>query len=297
MASKVEEVLQKELVPKGSIPTWLKKSVEYEAITGSISYGCASDMSDFDVVGFCVPPKAIVFPHTDGKLIGFDNLTEFGQWQQHHIHDPDALKGRGRTYDFTIYSIIKYFKLCMDNNPNMVDSLFVPGDCVLHCTPLAGMVRSKREIFLHKGAYHKFTGYLHSQIAKLERKPIGKRKESFEKWGYDLKYLMHAVRLASEVEQILEFGSLDLRRDSEMYKAIRRGDWTLDQGRKWLLEKEANLTRLYASSNLRNTPAKDEIKQLLLDCLEAKFGSLEKCEFTNPDKFKTIVEQIREIVQ
>lgn len=125
----------------------------------------------------------------------------------------------------------------------------------------------------------------------------GKRAEGVKIHQYDPKFLYHAVRLASEIEQVLEFGTIDLRRDNELYKSIRRGDWKLDDAKKWLVEKERVLSKLYETSTLRNTPAKAEIKQLLLDCLEMYFGSLEKCEFHNPDKYQTIVEQIREIVK
>jgi predicted nucleotidyltransferase len=185
MGSKLEKVIGKELVPKGSFPSWLKKSTQYEVLTGSVAYGCSTDTSDMDIYGFCVPPKNIVFPHTNGVLYGFDNPKEFWQWQKHHIID----EASGMNYDFTIYNIVKYFKLCMDCNPNMVDSLFVPGDCVLHCTPIAGMVRARKEIFLSKKAFHAFTGYLHSQIAKLDRKPVGlKEVQDFEeKHGLDHK--------------------------------------------------------------------------------------------------------------
>ena len=297
MGSKLDSIIEKELIGKGDFPTWLQKSTQYEVCMGSTAYGCATDKSDLDVYGFCMPPKEIVFPHLNGSLHGFDDIKEFWQWQKHHIQDPSALAGKGQQYDFTIYNIIKYFKLCMDCNPNMVDSLFVPNDCVLHITPLAGMVRAKKDLFLSKKAFHKFTGYLHSQVAKLDRKPEGKRKESYDIHGFDLKFLYHAVRLASEISQILEFGTVDLRRDRELYKAIRRGDWTLDQGKKWLNEKEGQLSRLYESSPLRNTPARADIKQLLLDCLETYYGDLAKAEFHNPNRYQTLVEQIREIVR
>ena len=185
----------------------------------------------------------------------------------------------------------------MDQNPNMVDSLFVPADCILHITPIAGRIRAERQLFLSKGSYHKFRGYMHAQISKLDRKPEGKRKESFERWGFDLKYAAHAVRLADECEQILEFGDLNLRRTKEHLKAIRKGDVKLDDIRKWLTDKERHLGNLYQKSKLRNTPDKPKIKELLLTCLEQYFGNLEKAEFVNPNKYQTMIDQIKEIVK
>ncbi len=56
----------------------------------------------------------------------------------------------------TVYPIVKYFRLLMDNNPNIIDSLFVPRNCVLYSTKVGEMVRENRHIFLHKGCWAKF---------------------------------------------------------------------------------------------------------------------------------------------
>lgn len=169
----IEKLQKREVLPKGGVPHWLPKSIQYLATVGSISYGCNLTTSDKDLVGFCIPPKDVVFPHTSGILVGFDKAKVFEQWQLHHVQDTTANGGKGQEYDFSVYGIIRYFKLCMDCNANMIDSLFVDADCVLHCTPLAGMVRSNKDLFLCKKAFHTFTGYLHSQVAKLDRKPEG----------------------------------------------------------------------------------------------------------------------------
>lgn len=110
---------------------------QYITITGSISYGINTDDSDFDTVGFCIPPKEMIFPHLAGEIPGFGRqLQRFDVWEHHHCFDADALGGRGRTYDFNVYSIVKFFQLAMDNNPNMIDVLFTPRECVLHCTKI-----------------------------------------------------------------------------------------------------------------------------------------------------------------
>ncbi len=46
------------------------------------------------------------------------------------------------------------------------------------------------------------------------------------KHGYNTKKAYHCVRLMSEVEMILEEGDLDLQRNREQLKSIRRGEWT-----------------------------------------------------------------------
>lgn len=145
-------------------PKWLPQNVHYEVIMGSVAYGVSSDTSDMDVYGFCIPPKEDVFPHLRGEIPGFGRqIQRFEQYQEHHIMDNEARQ----EYDFSIYSIVKYFHLCMENNPNFVDSLFVPQRCVLFCSSIGQMIRDRRKLFLHKGSYSKFRGYAYQQLSKL----------------------------------------------------------------------------------------------------------------------------------
>src|SRR5690606_14530541 len=123
--------------------------------------------------------KELVFPHISGEIPGFGKqIQRFEQWQQHHIKDQSALSGKGQEYDFSVYSIVKYFQLCMDNNPNMIDSLFVPQTAILHISQIGNMVRENRKMFLHKGSWHKFKGYAYSMIHKANNVT---KKEEIEK--------------------------------------------------------------------------------------------------------------------
>lgn len=259
-------------------PSWLADNCHYLSIMGSVAYGVSSDTSDMDLYGFCIPQKHVVFPHLAGKLVGFDkDLGTFNQWEEHHISDPDAMNGKGRIYDFQIFNIVKYFSLLMDNNPNIIDSLFTPVNCVLHCTKIGTIVRDNRKLFLHKGAWHRFKGYAYSQIHKMQSKQTeGKRAEIRRQYGFDVKFAYHVVRLISEIEQILVEGDLDLQRNNEQLKAIRRGEWTEQQIRDFFTQKEKDLETLYVNSTLPYGPDKDKIKELLLNCLEEHFGSLDK---------------------
>jgi len=246
---------------------------------GSVAYGVSSDASDMDIYGFCIPPKDIIFPHLRGEIPGFSKPgSSFEQFQQHHIYDQTACGGKGREYDITIYSIIKYFRLCMENNPNMIDSLFVPRRCILYSTQTGELVRENRHLFLHKGAWHKFKGYAFSQVHKMNTKqPIGKRKKIIEQFGYDVKFAYHVVRLLNEVEQILTEHDLDLEKNREQLKAIRRGEWSSEKVEEYFASKERELESLYTSSKLPPIPRETEIQDLLLNCLEHHYGSLEAC--------------------
>lgn len=317
-------------------PDFVVSQIQYEVITGSVAYGVSGDVSDMDIYGFCIPHKEIIFPHLGGEIQGFGkHSTRFEQYQAHHIYNPS----NKRNYDVTIFSIIKFFQLCMDNNPNMIDSLFVPQRCVLYCSQLGEHVRANRKRFLHAGAYHKFKGYAYSQKNKLKNKIIleiidfekpynlqdkniifsqiveeiewrnkekdmlgdmalqivplrelfrykallqqckepTKRKRAILDKGYDVKFGYHIVRLLNEIEQILIEGDIDLERDRERLKSIRNGDWSVGRLEKYFEDKETYLEELYQKTTLPRRPDEAFIKQLLLDCLEMHFGSLDKC--------------------
>ena len=349
MSSYVQQLDKQNLI---SPPKWLPNSVQYEVIMGSLAYGVSNDNSDMDIYGFCIPHKDSVFPHLKGEIRGFGSQTDvFGQWQQHHIMSQDGTQ----EYDFAIYNIIKYFQLCMENNPNMIDSLFVPQRCIVHSTRIGNLVRDNRHLFLHKGAWHKFKGYSYSQLNKMQGKAlkkfvdwckkydidpknctlkdfdeafkggecliklfrlgndilregqaylkqcshngmVSKRLGSVAEHGYDVKFAYHVVRLLNEVEQIMIEENIDLERSREQLKSIRRGEWTLEEIQNWFAEKEKSLGNLYNTSKLRHSPDEEAIKNLLLNCLEEYYGSLDKC-IINPDKATQALKDIQKVVE
>ena len=277
MSSVVLHLAKRGLIKPPSYAT----ETQYEVLTGSISYGVSCDASDMDIVGFCVPSKEIVFPHLAGEVFGFGKEKKrFDQYQQHHINDPE----HNRQYDLTVYNIVRFFHLCMDNNPNMVDALFVPQRCILHITKIGHMVRDHRREFLHKGAWHRFKGYAYSQLHKARTKnPEGKRKAIVEKYGFDVKFAYHIVRLLDEVEQILSTGDLDLERSREQCKAIRNGEVPLAQIEAHFDQQALLLEEVYHNSKLPYAPDEEKIKRLLLACLEEFYGSLDKCVIHHVD--------------
>ena len=275
--SVVQQLTKRNLVHP---PRFLPPNVHYETMMGSVAYGVSSDTSDTDIYGFCIPEKEQVFPHLRGEIPGFGNqIQRFEQWQEHHVMDKQALGGKGREYDFTIFSIVKYFQLCMENNPNMIDSLFTPQSCVLHITQIGQMVRENRRLFLHKGAWHKFKGYAYSQMHKMDSKqpPDGKRRELVDTYGYDVKFAYHVVRLLDEVEQILTESDIDLQRNREQLKSIRRGEWKREDIHEHFTRRERELESVYATSKLPHGPAEEQIRRLLMECLEHHYGSLSDC--------------------
>lgn len=178
-----------ELSEKGLIspPPWLTMNTQYMTIMGSHAYGVADTsvrdkIPDYDVYGWAIPPKEFLFPHTHGHIMAYGNkpgdLIRFGpplkgwaEYQKHHIKDAEANGGHGKEWDLQIFNIIKFFELCRQNNPNMIDCLFTPENCVIHITEIGRMVRDRRKDFLSKECWKKFRGYAHSSLKKATEKP------------------------------------------------------------------------------------------------------------------------------
>src|SRR5258708_734804 len=290
-------------------PPWLPANTMYLTIMGSHAYGVADtnadETSDLDVYGFCIPPKEIVFPHLAGEVWGFGKFKEgmpqswFAQYQQHHILDPSARGGKGHEYDLQIYNIVKYVQLCMECNPNMIDSLFTPEVCVLHITQVGQVLRDNRKAFMHQGICDRFKGYAYAQVHKMQTKepePGSKRAKLREKYGIDVKFAYHTVRLLNEAEQLLLEGDLDIQRNREMLKSIRRGEWTMQQVLDYFEQKRVDLESARTKSPLPAAANEPAIRDLLLRCLEAHYGSLQGC-VTVPGRAEDLLRQIRELIE
>lgn len=290
-------------------PGWLESNVHYLTIMGSMAYGVedttATTISDMDLYGFCIPPKEVVFPHLAGEVWGFGKYKEgmprshFGQYQEHHIHDVSALGAKGRIYDLTVYSIVKFFQLSMECNPNIIDSLFTPEVCVLHCTSLGHLVRENRKLFLHQGVCDRFKGYAYAQVHKMQSKepqPGSKRAKLREKHGFDVKFAYHVVRLLGEAEQLLLEGDLDLQRNREMLKSIRRGEWTQEQIFDYFERKRLELETARTKSVLPALPQEAAIRNLLLHCLEMHYGSLQGAVHL-PDRAEDLLRRIKDMIE
>jgi hypothetical protein len=151
-------------------------------------------------------------------------------------------------------------------------------------------------MFLHRGCWYKFKGYSYSQMHKMDIKnPEGKRAEDVEKYGYDLKFAYHVVRLLGEVEMILTEGDLDLERNREQLKSIRRGEWTQEQIKEYFSNKEKNLETVFLESKIPTYPDEDKIKTLLLCCLEEHYGSLGNV-IQKPDSFKSLLNDLQNLM-
>lgn len=284
-------MILKDILLNCNPPHFLVDNTMYLTRMGSVAYGVSDDLSDEDLYGWCIPPKEYLFPSSFGYIEGFDSPPEFEQYQKHHIESGE------KQFDVVIYNVTKYFRLVMENNPNMIDSLFTARKHILHSTEASELVRENRKLFIHKGCFVKFRGYSYSQMQKMFHfHAEGKRKEQIEKQGYDVKFAYHLVRLLGEVKQLLTTGDLDLEKDNEILKEIRGGEWTSQEVVRYFEENEKILEKQYEESKLPERPDFFEIKKLLMNILETHYGSFNEIKQSD-EKAYHFMDQIMEICE
>ena len=138
----------------------------FEVISGSKSFGLNTPTSDTDIKGVYYLPKE-----------QFYGLQYFPQISN-------------ETNDEVYYELGRFVELLLKNNPNILEILASPDDCILYKHPL--MERLKLEDFLSKLCKDSFAGYAMTQIKKargLKKKivnPMDQEKKSLLDFCYVL---------------------------------------------------------------------------------------------------------------
>ncbi len=120
-----------------------KEEIIFTCVGGSHAYGTNTPESDIDVRG--------IFK-TDLKK----RLSLFSQTEQ--ISDSKN--------DITYYEISKFISLAKDCNPNIIELLWTPDDCIQFKNETMQKIIDNRSLFISKKAKHTFSGYAFAQIKK-----------------------------------------------------------------------------------------------------------------------------------
>lgn len=119
-------------------------------VAGSHLYGTNVETSDYDFKGVCIPTKDYFF----GYLKVFEQL--------------ERKAGAGAPADLVVMSLAKFCRLAVDCNPNIIELLFAPEECITHVTGTGLQLLDAREMFVSKKARHTFAGYAHSQLRRIK---------------------------------------------------------------------------------------------------------------------------------
>ncbi|WP_299674479.1 DNA polymerase beta superfamily protein [uncultured Tenacibaculum sp.] len=120
----------------------LKKSnsIIFESISGSRAYGLQTPTSDTDIRGVFILPK--------DKFYSLDYIGQINN----------------ETNDIVYYELRKFIELCLKNNPNILELLNMPAECIQIKHPIYDKITS--ELFLSKLCKNTFANYAFTQIKK-----------------------------------------------------------------------------------------------------------------------------------
>lgn len=135
---------------------WLKERnlILYEVISGSIAYGTNLPTSDED-------RRYVYILPIDYILSG--NMVE-------QVNDD--------TNDVVGYEIGRFLSLISSANPNLLELLNMPEDCVVYKNPIFDLILDSKGKFLTKKCKNSFAGYAHAQIQKARGQD---KKQNWEK--------------------------------------------------------------------------------------------------------------------
>jgi hypothetical protein len=203
-----------------------------------------------------------------------------------------------KEYDVLVRSIISFFKLIRKSNPTLISSLFSSQEEILLITKAGHLLRENRHLFLSKECVSTFQNFAFSNLKKMQTKTPEKgckRYDLVKKYGYDVKFAMHCVRLLLELEQILTEETIDLKKNKDQLRSIRKGEWKLKEIKEWASNKEKELNLAFANSKLKEKIDQNKVKELLIQCLEVQYGSLGSI-IPNQDKYSIFYDEVKNLI-
>lgn len=170
---------------------------------GSGVHGIAiKGTDDNDEMGIFIEPAQIVL----GPQPALDHYV----WRT----QPEGVRSGPGDTDLVCYSLRKYLRLAIKGNPTVLLPLFAPDVDVLRQTSVGTQLRAMRSAFLSQQAAQRFLGYMASQHQRMlgngRRSSVPNRPELIARYGWDVKYGSHALRLGYQCYEIVSTGHLTL---------------------------------------------------------------------------------------
>jgi predicted nucleotidyltransferase len=223
-----------------------ESNIIYKTYAGSLIYGTNHADSDVDIRGISIMPQKYHY-----------GMFHFDQYQD-------------LENDVTFYELTKFINLAMGCNPNIIELLFVADNHILFMNEFGKRIRDNRSMFLSKKLYHTFGGYAYAQWKKIMTKnPIGDRREIIEKYGWDVKFGLHLIRLLYEGIELLTDGYLTLPGfyNKELLD-IRLGKTKYEDVLKRFEDLKQQFEYAYINSKLQHHADINLINEFLIEMLE-----------------------------
>jgi len=117
----------------------------FECVAGSVAYGLNTPDSDIDIRG--------IFRRPNEELLGL-------------VKYDDLIKDDKN--DIQFYELKRFFELAIGSNPNILELLFMPDDCIKVCTAEMEKIIVNRDLFISKKTFDSFWGYSTQQIKRCK---------------------------------------------------------------------------------------------------------------------------------
>jgi hypothetical protein len=233
---------------------------------GSGVHGIAIEgQDDRDEMGICVEPPEYV--------IGLERFDQF-EWRS----QPQHVRSGPGDLDLVIYGLRKWMRLALAGNPTVLIPLFAPDMDVVEINHHGAYLRAHPELIVSRLAAPRFVGYLRSQRDRLLglKSQHTNRPELTEKYGFDVKFAAHMVRLGVQGVELLETGRITLpipEPDRTYLRDLRQGRSSKDEAlaRSW--ELEHRLLGLARTAELPERPDRDRANRWLIDTYRAMWRS------------------------
>lgn len=244
-----------------SAPEWVTEHGDRAApaheilrtVVGSGVHGIAiAGQDDKDEMGVYIEPPETVFGlgHVDGHYIA--RTVPEGHRSQH-----------GDT-DLTLYSLRRYLALVATGNPTALIPLFAPEPDVLLITDAGRRLRELGPALLSRQAGHRFLGYLRSQRQRIigqDTRHTPNRPELVDRYGYDVKYASHALRLGMQGVEVLRTGRLTLplpEDERALVLSVKRGELPMETALA-LIDSQAGLLDAILNNGRSPLPERPDI--------------------------------------
>jgi len=176
--------------------------VLFKIKSGSHLYGLNTPTSDLDYVGVYIEDTFEDFIDPFNTKDEMD--TSIKSKKENGKNDKDAV-------DEKYFHLKKFIKLCADNNPNVLEMLFAPEDCIEYVDPdFKSLILDHPEMFVNAKLIDRFIGYAKSQEQKSYTK-----SENYVLLNAGLNSLKRVAKLKTKQAKMRE---AVLHLDPELFK-------------------------------------------------------------------------------
>jgi predicted nucleotidyltransferase len=242
-----------------------KKYLILQGYAGSLSYGTNTATSDIDIKGVYLPPK----PYW------------LGMQSTDHVRSTES-------EDLFYHSLKKFLHLALNNNPNILEMLYLREnhyiwkDVPKDLKRLGRKLIDNRALFLSKKCKHSYLGYAYEQFHRMDRlnKNVNQNKSRLalvEKFGYDTKNAMHMIRLLRTGLEILTEHEIHVfRKDAKDLLDIKNGKYTYEELKVEFERYKELVEHSYTTSDLQYAPDFEKVDKLCIEMVEEALEIFQK---------------------